>query len=220
MKIKRYRPRYAKRAYYKIFVIFMAILICIVLIDAKVRPLIRTIAASQASNLATVAINDAINEIMDENSITYNDLVTIDNDGDGRVTSVKTDIIKINRLKASISTRISDKLSKIQNKQIKIPIGSLMGNQLLAGRGPSIKLYINLSGNAETQISNKFYSAGINQTIHRIMLDITANIYTVLPGANSTSQVKTSVSIAETVIVGNVPDTYGSLYGIKGMTQK
>jgi len=198
----------------------MAFLIIVILIDAKVRPLIRTLAASQASNLATAAINDAINEIMEEDSVTYDDLVTIEHDEKGRVTSVKTDIIKINRLKAAISTRTSQKISQIQNRQIKIPIGSLFGSELLAGRGPRIKLYINLSGNAETQIINKFKSAGINQTIHRITLDITANIYVVLPGANSSTQVKTSVCIAETVIVGVVPDTYANFDNPKVITQK
>lgn len=220
MKIRRYRPYHIKKLYYRIFVFSLAIIIFLVLVDAKVRPLISAIAASQASNLATVAINDAVIEIMQENSITYDELVSVEHDIDGRVTSVKTDVIKINHLKSAISTRTSEKISQIQKRQIKIPIGSLLGSQLLSGRGPKIKLYINLTGNAETQISNKFYSAGINQTIHRVMLDVKANIYTVLPGANSTSEVKTSVCIAETVIVGNVPDTYGNFSGIKGITQK
>lgn len=220
MKIRRYRLRNSKKVFYKIFVGIMAFLIIIVLIDAKVRPLIRTIAASQASNLATIAINDSINEIMEENSVTYDDLVTIDHDEQGRVTSVKTDIIKINRLKAAISTRTSQKISQIQNRRIDIPVGSFFGSELLAGRGPRIKIYINLSGNAETQITNKFVSAGINQTIHRIMLDITANIYVVVPGTTSSTQVKTSVCIAETVIVGVVPDTYANLDVPKVITQK
>ena len=220
MKIKRYRPKNKKTVLYRVFVVVMAILICVILIDAKVRPLIRTIAASQASNLATVAINDAINEVMQENSITYDDLVSIENGSSGQVTSLKTDIIKINRLKAAISTRTTEKISQIQHREIRIPIGSLLGSQLLSGRGPRIKLYINLSGNAETQITNKFYSAGINQTIHRIMLDITSNIFVVLPGANTMSKVKSSICIAETVIVGNVPDTYGNFEGIKTITQK
>lgn len=215
-----YRTKRQKTIMYRILVSVVAIIIIMLLLDAKMRPLIRMLATSQASNLATVAINDAINEVMEENLVSYDNLVTIEYDDNGQVRSVKTDIIKINRLKAEISTRTSEKISKIQNRQISIPIGSLFGKELLSGRGPRIKLYINLSGNAQTQITNEFESAGINQTIHRIMLDIVADIYVVLPGANSSTQVKTSMCIAETVIVGTVPDTYATFDTNKKLTQK
>ena len=147
MRNRYYRTKRQKTIIYRIIVCVVALIIIMLLIDAKMRPLIRMLATSQASNLATVAINDAINEVMEENLVTYDNLVTIEHDDNGHVRSVKTDIIKINKLKAEISTRTSQKISKIQNRQISIPIGSLFGKELLSGRGREMhnpKLQTNL----------------------------------------------------------------------------
>jgi sporulation protein YunB len=175
------------------------------------RPMIKTVAANQASNLATSIINETINEVMLDESLTYTDLITVEKDDDGRITAVKTDIITINRLRAQVSAQCVEKISQIHNREIKVPIGSLMGSEFLVGRGPNIKIYINLTGSVETQVRNDLSSAGINQTSHKIMLDISADINIIFSKNQTTSNVDTSMIIAETVIVGVVPDTYADL---------
>lgn len=216
---KHYKPSRKKSAWYIFFIILIIVLIIVLCIDAKVRPMVRTLATSQASNLATIAINDAIDDVLEEKNITYDNLVTVETADDGSVTSVKSDIININRLKADISKECANEISKIQHRKLEIPIGTLLGNEISSGRGPNIKIYVDLSGDVETHIKNKFESAGINQTIHRIILEIQSNVYVVLPGAKSVTKVKTSVCIAETVIVGKVPETYASLDSLE-VTQK
>lgn len=220
MSFRRYRRRNVKLLY-KIFIFLMVLLIIFVLLDAQVRPLVKKLAASQASSIATLVINDAINDVMEEEGVTYDDLVTIEYDSNENVTAIKTDIIKINKLKAKISTKISESLSKVQNRAIYIPIGSLFGNDFLTGRGPKINLKISLAGSATTQITNRLQSAGINQSLHQIMLNIDTNIYVVMSGANTVTNVKTNVCIAQTVIVGLVPQTYADINGLSGtITQK
>lgn len=215
MSFRRYKRRNVKLLY-KIFIFFMVLLIIFVLMDAQVRPLVKKLAASQASSIATLVINDAINDVMEEEDVTYDDLVTIEYDSNENVTAIKTDIIKINKLKAKISTKISENLSKVQNRPIYIPLGSLCGNDFLTGRGPKINLNISLAGSATTQITNKLQSAGINQSLHQIMLNIDTTIYVVMSGANTITNVKTNVCIAQTVIVGLVPQTYADINGLSG----
>lgn len=219
MKFKRYRPKKAKKRLYVFSIVVISILIVFLILHAKIEPTIRTLATSQASNLATIEINNTVDEILREDEVTYNDLVKVEHGPDGSVTSVKSDIVKINTLKAKISDKCAKEIASIQDRKLAIPVGSLVGSDLFSGRGPNVNLYVTLSGDVETQVKNKFESAGINQTIHRIYLEITSNVYVVLPGAHSSTKVKTVVCIAETVIVGKVPETYGTINGVS-ITQK
>lgn len=219
MKYKKYRQKKQKSKLYVLFIIIISILILALCLDARIRPTVRKLATSQAVNLATIAVNNAIENVLEEENVTYDKLVTIKHTIDGSVTSVETNIVKVNTLKSKISKKCANDISKIQNKRLDISVGTLLGNEILASRGPDISLYVDLSGDVTTKIKNKFESAGINQTIHRIYLEITSNVFVVLAGSRMNKEIKTSVCIAETVIVGKVPNAYASLDGLK-ITQK
>ena len=188
------------------------VLLLVVLVDSQLRPLIRTLTAAQARQVSTLAINDAITEAIEEGE-GYAELVHVETTADGKVNAVKTDIAKINQLKARATKKILERFAEASVREIKIPIGTLLNNDFTRGRGPKIPLLVELKGNVFTEITSDLSGAGINQTVHRIMLKVKTSVYAVIPGYNVTTEVETNFCVAETVIVGEVPDSFVNLTG-------
>jgi len=181
--------------------------------DAQMRRQVNTVAASQAKNISTRVINDAVMEVLTDNDIKYDDLVRLEYDNDRRVSAIKTDSIKMNRLQAAISSTISQRIAEVEAREISLAAGSLFGVDILNNKGPRIKIYITLTGNATTTAQNVFESAGINQTRHQINLSIKTSVYVVLTGGRTSAEVLTNITIAETIIVGLVPEFYSGTDG-------
>ena len=126
----------------------------------------------------------------------------------GKVTSVQTDMVKLNILKSSMTNAASEQLTLLQSQTVRIPLGSLLGVQIFSGRGPRVEFKIIPTGFVNSQLVHRFDTAGINQTRHQIVLEIAANISAVLPGYSTASQVISSFILAETVIVGASPEAF------------
>ncbi len=204
-KVGRYNPNVSRIRFKLIsFIIFSTIIA--LLIDASVRPYIRSMAATSAENISMQAISEAVEEILSAENIDYDDLAIVETNNNGDISSIKINTIKANILKSKINKRIQEKVSVIEGYNMRIPIGSVFGNEYLAGWGPHVGIKLTMRGAATSKINNAFESAGINQTLHRIMLDVTTKIYIVLPRNTSTTSLTTNVCIAETIIVGAVPD--------------
>ena len=203
--------------------IFTAVLLLVslVLLEIRLVPLVRNSAKIASVNLAETVINKAVQEVLSEEGVTYEKIANITYNSNGEITSLSIDPVKINTLKSKISLRIASKISSIDNKEIYLPLGTILGTELFAGRGPNLKFYTSLSGNAITDFSSKFESAGINQTRHQIMIDVTSNIYIISSkGSAGSITVSTSVCAAETLIVGEVPSVYAGIDAGGLITQK
>ncbi len=170
--------------------------------------MIKTMAASQAKVFATRVINEAINRQLLLGEIPYDSLVKVTLDNNGKVTSVQTDMVKLNLLKSSMTNAASEQLTLLQSQTVRIPLGTLLGLQIFSGRGPRIEFKIIPAGFVNSKLVHRFDTAGINQTRHQIVLELDANISAVLPGYSAASQVTTSLILAETVIVGVSPEAF------------
>ncbi|MEG2295645.1 MAG: sporulation protein YunB, partial [Oscillospiraceae bacterium] len=179
-------------------------------IDYKIRPLIKTVSSYQAKVFATKAINDAIAIELENQQLTYEDMVHITKNREGNITSIQTDMIRVNALKSKLTNATLEYLYDIENQVIGIPIGTLIGGQIFSGRGPKLEFTVSPSGFVQTEIYNNFTSAGINQTLHQIMLNLNIRVTSIIPGYTVSTDVSTNFCIAETIIVGLVPDTYFS----------
>lgn len=209
------------RTLLKLAAVLILCLAAIITLDSKMRPVIQSVAQTQARNMATRLVNDAINEVIELENVSYQSLVTIEKSNDNNVTSVQADAMRMNRLKASIGNQIADKLSGVKNNRMRIPLGSFLSSEILSGRGPDVSIYVSLSGSVITNINSNFSSAGINQTLHSIMLGVEIEIFVLIPGFNTTTKVKTEVCLAQTVIVGMTPDAYANIVGsLDGLTAK
>ena len=114
-----------------------------------------------------------------------------------------------NRLQSAITKDILDRLGQVSEMDLTIPLGTLTGSALLVGRGPSLSVRMQSLGSCSAHFENQFDQAGINQTTHRIILCVEVNMSQfLLPGFQTSTQVDASFSVAETVIVGDVPESY------------
>ena len=172
------------------------------------KPIVVDLAAARTSNTVNRIVVAAINDAVDSGRIDYGRLVDFDKDAEGRVTALRSNMAEFNRLQASIADDILQRLAEVSTTELTIPIGTLTGSPLLAGRGPCLHVRMQSVGTATARFDNQFSSAGINQTRHRIILDVDVHVSILLPGLTTYTKVSNEISVAETVIVGGVPDTY------------
>ena len=202
------RGRRRGRGWFHFWAALLCLLILTVLLDGRVRPVVKAYAGYQARVYATRAIDEAVLEVLSREGVSYDKLVHIDRGESGEVIALQADTVAINRLKSLLTAEISDRLEGMERQEIRVNIGTLSGFQFLAGRGPAVSFHLAPAGYARADLSNAFDSAGVNQTRHQIMLEVESNITAVIPAYSVTTQVTTGVVLAETVIVGGVPEAY------------
>lgn len=174
--------------------------------DHQLRPTIKARAEAHARVLATTSINQAIREKVAKN-IRYEDLISVKVDSRGRVVLMQPNTGEINRL-ASDATITVQELMKNTKDKIHLPLGQLLGSQLLAGRGPDIPIVIVPVGTVESRVYDVFEQAGINQTRHKIYLQIKTTVRILIPLLSSQVEIKAEVPLTEAVIMGEVPQVY------------
>ena len=190
--------------------IIIFLIIILVLLDIRLRPIIKSIMADKARSVAINAIDNAVNKELGTQNFKYSDIVQIERAEEGKLLGITTNIQKINCLRSSLSNAISHELNKEEIKKIKIPLGAILGTELLSGTGPIITVKLFVTGNVTTDFESELSEAGINQTKHRINLNTEVNMAAIIPGYPVDTNVKTNVTIAETVIVGEVPKVYAA----------
>lgn len=205
-----YRRRMDRQALARLllFVGMTLVLATAVYATAQLRPLLESMATTRVSNTVNRIVFEAVNEAIESGEITYDQLISFEKDNDGKITAVHSNMAACNRLQVEILDIILARIDQVSARELSIPVGSLTGSALLAGRGPRIKVRMESVGSSSARFENEFTSAGINQTNHRIVLHIDVSVAILLQGFTTATQVSNAVTVAETVIVGTVPDTY------------
>lgn len=188
-----------------IFTLLLGLTVAAVL---HMKPIVVDLATARTSNAVNRIVVAAINDAVDSGRVDYGRLVSFDKDAEGRVTALKSNMAEFNRLQATIADDILQRMAEVSTTDLSIPIGTLTGSPLLAGRGPCLHVRMQSVGTATARFDNQFSSSGINQTRHRIILDVDVHVSILLPGLTTYTKVSNEISVAETVIVGGVPETY------------
>lgn len=178
-----------------------------VVVDVALRPILEQVAAQQVHLAVVRLINEAVYDQLG-NGVAYQQLINVSTDADGRVTLMQPDTVKITRLVTSIARDLEEKLGNLSREDIKVPLGMLTGNSLLADKGPNLTLALLPLGSVSVNIHDEFSAAGINQTRHSIMLDIVVDMGILLPFQSTFTQITDTLPIVESVIVGPIPETY------------
>ena len=166
--------------------------------------------------------NDALSRQIEEGSIRYDRIVFFEKDVNGKITALKTNIGEINRLKTDILGIINEEILALDTSDIGIPLGSLILPELLSGKGPVIPVRILSIRNSDAAFSSDFSQAGINQTIHQVIMEVSVDVAILVLGETDSFTVTSQVVVAQTVIVGEVPDTFlhtGGDYGTERKNQ-
>ena len=192
--------------------VITAILICFSILSCVIYswmyPVIMRYAVSVAETIMLNAANEAIVEILEENNVSYGDIVNLSNNDEGYVTSLEIEIYSVNNLKSKISSKTAQNIESKEFYEVGIPVGTFLGNTYTSGFGPNVKFKMQLTSTAFVDFSHEFKAAGINQVLHIIMVNIDIRGSLVIAGYNKGINTKTSAIAAQTVIVGKTPDAF------------
>lgn len=198
-----------------VFVIALGI-VFLTLFRIRYHSTIRSLAETQLKNSTSDLINDAIDAQIDKGNIQYDRIVYFEKDLNGKITALKTNMSEVNRLKTSILNIINDEILAMDTTDLGIPIGSLILPEVLSGRGPQIPIQIMSISNSDAGFESFFTEAGINQTLQKLTMQISVDVSILVLGKTESFTVSSQVVVAETIIVGQVPDTFfqtGGFYG-------
>ncbi len=184
------------------------ILLFFLLLSRQLRPLIRTMAVSKATNLVSEVSAAAVDDTLAQLGADYASFVTVTTDGEGSVSSLTGNTRANARFQRLVVERVVNRLEHIDPDELSIPLGTLSGWLFLSGLGPEIRVSLQTVGDVTASFRSSFSSAGVNQTLHKIDLTLAVSVYLVIPGELVQVTVEQAVPVAETVIVGEVPDTY------------
>ena len=186
-----------------VFVIFNSIL---VFFDRKVMPAVIKIAEIMANSQTLDIINEESIKILN-NDFNYDEMVKIQKDNEGNIILIQADTAKLNLIAAELSTNCNNAFRDMDKSTIKVPLGWMSDRSIFYNLGPSMKVSIEPVGNISTSYESKFESAGINQTRHKIYLNISAKVRLKLPMNNDDIDVTTQIPVSDTIIVGKIPNT-------------
>ena len=202
-------PRLTKRRKFALVfaLAFAALMIFYLPIAGYLSDLMSRYGISYVRDSLMTQIHDAITAEMSEGDYPYDYFVTLDKDAAGNITALKSNMAHINTLSSSLIGGIVD-IATAGDFNIKIPFGNLTGVNILSGRGPMIPIKIVMLTSSTANFRNNFSSAGINQTKHEVMVEVSVDVDILVPWDTIRTTVVTEILVAETVVVGRVPDTY------------
>lgn len=196
----------------KIFIIMVIAFSTVKIVLDAISPIFNSLCEDKAKSIATIISNNEATNVMKDH--TYDELFTIEKDNDGNITMIKSNVIPINEIISDVAVKIQNSINERGKENIKIAIGSFTGSKLLSGRGPGIPIKISSIGNVETDLRSEFSAQGINQTLHRVYLQVDCEVSILTPYNTISEKVSNQVLLIENVIVGKIPNTYYNLDGI------
>ena len=192
----------------RLLVLVLALAFLFFSVRSKYRDVVSDLAKTQVMNTTSDLTNDAIAKQIAQGNIAYDRIVFFEKDLDGRITALKTNMSEINRLKTDILGIINDEILALDTSDIGIPLGSLFLPELLSGKGPAIPVHILSIRNSDANFVSHFSQAGINQSLHRLNMEVSVDVAILVLGTTSSFTMTSEVVVAETVIVGDVPQTF------------
>ncbi len=189
----------------------IAVLLCVgllLLFRVRYHDAIFSLAQTQVTNSTSDLINDAIDRQIEVGTIQYDRMVYFEKDLDGRITALKTNMSEVNRLKTDILNLINDEILALDTSDLGIPLGSLILPEFFSGKGPEIPVKILSIRNSDASFTSAFSEAGINQTLQQLTMHVSVDVAVLVLGDTSSFTVTSEVVVAETIIVGQVPQTF------------
>ena len=208
--------RFLRKLCFFLFWIVVLSMMLLIWFRSRFHETIRSLAQTQVINSTSDLINDAIDRQIETGNIQYDRIVYFEKDLDGHITALKTNISEVNRLKTDILNIINGEILALDTADIGIPMGSLILPEFLSGRGFPIPVQILSIRNSDANFVSHFSQAGINQSLHQLTMEVSVDVAVLVLGETGSFTINSEVVVAETVIVGEVPQTYlqtGGNYG-------
>ena len=206
--IKKYSRRVRRRRFLRRALLLLLVLLALfLLIDRNFRPLVFSLAEARSAAIASQVLSGALAEAI-EDGITYEDLMNVKMDQSGQVALLSANTMAMNRLATRAGDAALRRLNNMSSERVTVPLGAVLGTTLFSGSGPGVPVSIVPIGSIFTDFATEFEACGINQTRHKVYLQVTANIRIVIPTGAKTTQVSANMLVAESIIVGRVPEGF------------
>ncbi len=191
-----------------VIIFFVVFVLLLGVIRLRLSPIIREMATTRVSNEASFAINRSIIRQIEEGNIAYDRIVLLEKDLQGNISAIKTNMAQVNLMKTTVLAMVDEEVLEISVSEIGIPVGNLLLPEFFSGKGPTIPVRIMSVSSSDADFLSSFSEAGINQTLHQIFLSVEVTMSVLTPMGAQTVTTQSQVLVAETVIVGAVPQTY------------
>ncbi len=201
------RSRGRRKVFFILTAAVAIVAAAVIILHVNVTRVLKSIAEANMRSITTVAVNDAIFYTLSD-ALRYEDLVTVERDSAGNVVAITSDPLAINRIARDTAYMSQQNLQRMSEDGVDVPLGAFFGIEAWAGFGPKVHMRIIPISNVECRFVSKFQEAGINQTKHSIYLEIVADISIIMPSGTSNFASLTEVLIAESVLVGKVPESF------------
>ena len=206
--IKKYSRRVRRRRFLRRALLLLLLLLALfLLIDRNFRPLVFSLAEARSAAMASQVLSGALAEAI-EDGVTYEDLMNVKMDQNGQVALLSANTMAMNRLATRAGDAALRRLNNMSSERVTVPLGAVLGTTLFSGSGPGVPVSIVPIGSIFTDFATEFEACGINQTRHKVYLQVTANIRIVIPTGAKTTQVSANMLVAESIIVGRVPEGF------------
>ena len=210
------RNFFKKKKLIAVLLVLAALILSVFLYFRRnVTPVIIEVSEATVKSITTLAVNDAVYCTLSD-ALKYEDLVSVSRNEDGDIVYMQANSLKINAIARDVASLSQKNLDEMGSRAMKVPLGAFSGTAVFAGMGPEIDLKIIPIGSVYCEFSSVFEAVGINQTRHKIYLDVEADVELIIPAASATVSSKTQVLICESVIVGKVPSTFLNLSTLGG----
>lgn len=200
------KKRFLRTVLFLLVLLIVLLSLSVALLSVNMRPAMTALAIARIRSVAARAMNDAILESMGDET-NYARLIQV-HESSERVYMLQANTHKMNILAADCAEAAQERIAQMGDQGISIPIGTITGISFLAGKGPSLKVTFSPAGSVQSEFNSEFVSSGINQTLYRVNLLLTASVRLVMPGVSETVFVRAEAAIAESIIVGDVPEVY------------
>ncbi|MBP3429036.1 MAG: sporulation protein YunB [Clostridia bacterium] len=191
----------------RVLLLALAALLLLLLADRNVKPLVFSLAEARSAALASKVLNGAMADALGD-GVGYDELMHVRVDEHGQVALLSANTARMNALAGRAGAAALTRLEQMSSEKVGVPLGAALGLSLFAGRGPRIPVSIVPVGSIMTNFETEFEACGINQTRHKVYLELTASIRIVIPTGAKTTQVQANMLVAESIIVGGVPDGF------------
>jgi len=192
--------------------LLLALVLCWTVFDGNLTRVVLSLADARARSLAVQVLNAAVEETI-SSGVSYDQLMNVTTGPDGAVRLIQANTAEMNRLASRVTLLAQKKLEELEDQTISVPLGSALGLTIFAGSGPKIPVQILPVGAVTPRFDTEFQTAGINQTRHKLLLTLTATVRLVIPTGASVMEASTQMAVAESIIVGQVPDSFVDLNG-------
>lgn len=197
------RRRRGRRA----MLIALLAVLAFLMVDRNFKPLVFTLAEARSAAMASQVLSGALAEAMDD-GVNYSELMDVRMDDQGQVALLSANTVRMNQLADRAGAAALRRLQNMSSERVTVPLGAALGMTLFAGSGPGIPVSIVPIGSIRTDFATEFEACGINQTRHKVYLKVTASIRIVIPTGAKTTEVSANMLVAESIIVGGVPEGF------------